>query len=101
MAQTTLVQRDYYDVDEVTELIGMSKSFCYKLVQNLNKELKEKGCIVFPGKVPKKYLQSTTSSRPFTARVYLCSPYFSFTLYHKSLVEFVIAFNPFFILTTP
>lgn len=57
MAQTTLVQRDYYDVDEVTELIGMSKSFCYKLVQNLNKELKEKGCIVFPGKVPKKYLQ--------------------------------------------
>ncbi|MBQ3115285.1 MAG: hypothetical protein IJC06_04115 [Clostridia bacterium] len=57
MAQTSLVQRDYYDVDEVTALIGMSKSFCYKLVQTLNKELKEKGCIVFPGKVPKKYLQ--------------------------------------------
>ncbi len=53
---SSLVERDYYDVDEVTELIGMSKSFCYKLVQTLNKELKEKGCIVFPGKVPKKYL---------------------------------------------
>ena len=56
MAQS-LVQRDYYDVDQVTALIGMSKSFCYKLVQNLNKELKEKGCITFPGRVPKKYLQ--------------------------------------------
>ena len=56
MAQS-LVQRDYYDVDQVTDLIGMSKSFCYKLVQQLNKELKEKGCITFPGKVPKKYLR--------------------------------------------
>lgn len=53
----SLVEREYYNVDEVTELLGMSKSFCYKLVQNLNGELKAKGCIIFPGKVPKKYLE--------------------------------------------
>lgn len=56
MAQS-LVQRDYYNVDQVTEIIGMSKPFCYKLVQKLNKELEAKGHITFPGKVPKKYLE--------------------------------------------
>lgn len=56
MAQT-LIQREYYTVQQVTELIGMSKSFCYKLVQKLNKELENKGCITFPGKIPIKYLQ--------------------------------------------
>lgn len=56
MAQS-LVQRDYYTVRQVTELIGMSESFCYKLVQKLNKELENKGCITFPGRVPKRYLQ--------------------------------------------
>lgn len=56
MAQS-LIERDYYNVDDVTELIGMSKPFCYKLIQTLNGELKAKGCITFPGKVPKKYLE--------------------------------------------
>ena len=56
MAQS-LVQRDYYDVDQVTALIGMSKPFCYKLIQKLNKELEAKGCITFAGRVPKRYLQ--------------------------------------------
>ena len=58
MAQS-LVQRDYYTVRQVTELIGMSESFCYKLVQKLNKELENKGCITFPGRVPKRYLQES------------------------------------------
>lgn len=50
MAQT-LIQREYYTVQQVTELIGMSESFCYKLVQKLNKELESKGCIThFPAK---------------------------------------------------
>lgn len=31
MAQS-LIERDYYNVDDVTELIGMSKPFCYKLI---------------------------------------------------------------------
>lgn len=52
----TLIDREYYTVDEVTALIGMSKSFCYKLVQRLNAELEEMGKITFPGLVPKIYL---------------------------------------------
>lgn len=56
MAQS-LVQREYYTVDEVTEILGMSQPFCYKLVQQLNKELQAKGFITFAGKVPKKYLK--------------------------------------------
>lgn len=42
-------------VNEVAQLLEVSKPYAYKLVRKLNEELKEKGCIVIPGKTDRKY----------------------------------------------
>lgn len=36
---------------EVKEMLGISKSHAYKIVRDLNKELKAKGCLTIAGKV--------------------------------------------------
>lgn len=45
-------------VDEVQEATGMSKSFCYKLLNKLNSELAESGYLTVPGKVEQSYFES-------------------------------------------
>ena len=35
--------------------LGVSKSYAYKLIQKLNQELKELGCITIRGRVDRKY----------------------------------------------
>ncbi|XWX62826.1 transcriptional regulator [Desulfitobacterium sp. AusDCA] len=45
----------FYQVNDVMDLLGVSKSKAYKIIQDLNKELKKKGYITVAGKVPKKY----------------------------------------------
>lgn len=47
----------YYTAPEVAQLIGVSRGQAYQIVRTLNNELKEKGFITIPGKIPKKYLQ--------------------------------------------
>ncbi len=44
-------------VDEVAAELGISKSHAYKIVQQLNKELKAKGFIIVAGRVNRKYFQ--------------------------------------------
>lgn len=46
---------NYYDVDDVQALLGISNSKSYKIIRELNDELKAKGYIVVMGKCPKKY----------------------------------------------
>lgn len=41
---------------EVKEMLGISKSHAYKIVRDLNKELKAKGCLTIAGKVSRVYL---------------------------------------------
>lgn len=46
-----------YNAQEVAQILGVSESSAYKIIQKLNMELKEKGFITIRGKVPKKYLE--------------------------------------------
>lgn len=45
----------YYTVEEVQELMNVSKPYAYKVIQQLNKEMSDKGYITVAGKVNKKY----------------------------------------------
>ena len=42
-------------VEEVAEELGVSKSYAYKIVQRLNKELKAMGYMTVAGRVSKQY----------------------------------------------
>jgi Mn-dependent DtxR family transcriptional regulator len=50
-----MVEKTYLKVDEVAELLGVSKSYAYKIVQKLNAELDAKGFLTISGRVNKKY----------------------------------------------
>jgi len=41
---------------QVAEVLNISVSFAYKLISQLNKELKNKGFLTIPGKVDSVYL---------------------------------------------
>ena len=56
-----MLERNYYTTAEVAEIMGVSKSYAYKIVQQLNAELKEKGFITVSGKVNKNYFKEKTS----------------------------------------
>lgn len=57
-AQTSIIKKkQYYKVNDVMEIMGVSKGFAYKLIRNLNKELKEKGYLTVSGRIPVKYFE--------------------------------------------
>ncbi|WP_322153557.1 hypothetical protein [Paratractidigestivibacter sp.] len=45
-------------IEEVQEATGMSKSFCYKLMNKMNAELAASGYLTVPGKVEQAYFES-------------------------------------------
>jgi hypothetical protein len=47
----------YVTADELAETYGISLGQAYKIIHNLNQELKQKGYITLSGKVPRKYLE--------------------------------------------
>lgn len=46
----------YVKAAEVAEITGVSKSKAYKIIAQLNNELKAKNYMVIHGRVPRKYL---------------------------------------------
>ena len=49
-AQASIIEKkQYYKVNDVMEIMGVSKGFAYKLIRNLNKELEEKGYLTVSG----------------------------------------------------
>lgn len=42
-------------VDEVAEVLGVSKPYAYKLIRKMNEELKETGCITISGRIDRKF----------------------------------------------
>ena len=42
-------------VNEVAEELGISIPFAYRLIRELNKELKETGCITIAGRIDRKF----------------------------------------------
>ncbi|ACO84746.1 transcriptional regulator [Clostridium botulinum] len=47
----------FYTVDQITEMLQISKSKAYKITASLNKELKKMGYITIAGRVPKKFFE--------------------------------------------
>lgn len=54
------MEKRYITANEVAIQMGVSSRTGYRIVQQLNKELKEKGYITTPGKCPKKYFSERT-----------------------------------------
>ena len=48
----------YYTAKEVSEILGVSVSHAYKVIREVNEELKAKGYFVRAGRVSRKYLDS-------------------------------------------
>lgn len=48
-------EQSFMKVEEVASVLGVSKSYAYKVVQKLNAELKEKGYITISGRVNKQF----------------------------------------------
>lgn len=51
------MEKQFIGAKEVAEILGVSDSKGYSVIRELNKELKEKGYIVVPGKVSRVYFQ--------------------------------------------
>ena len=43
--------------EEVSSELGISKPYAYKLVREMNEELKQKGFITIPGRVSRRYFE--------------------------------------------
>ena len=43
--------------EEVSEELGISKPYAYKLVREMNEELKQKGFLTIPGRVSRRYFE--------------------------------------------
>ncbi len=54
----------FMKVEEVAEVLGVSKSYAYKIVQKLNIELKEKGFLTIAGRVNKQYFMERVYYNP-------------------------------------
>ena len=64
--------------EEVARELGISKPYAYKLVREMNEELKKKGFLTIPGRVSRRYWepqcrhtktrQRAHGMRPFTTR---------------------------------
>lgn len=42
-------------VDEIAEELGVSKPYAYRLIRDLNEELKKTGCITISGRIDRKF----------------------------------------------
>lgn len=52
------------DADQVKENLGVSKATAYKIIRQLNSELKESGCRVVQGRVNKRFFEQTYFALP-------------------------------------
>jgi predicted DNA-binding transcriptional regulator AlpA len=51
-----MVDSRYVRASEVAEMLDVSKAKAYKLIAEMNNELKSQNIIVINGRVPRKYL---------------------------------------------
>ena len=50
-----MTRKMFMRVDEVSELLEVSKPYAYKLIRQLNEELTKKDCIIIAGRVDRKF----------------------------------------------
>jgi hypothetical protein len=53
--KTVSVEQEFYTAQEVTTMLGASKTSAYRVIKRLNAELEEKGYITITGKISKRY----------------------------------------------
>ena len=52
-----MTQELFVRAEEVASELGISKPYAYKLVRDMNEELKQKGSITIPGRVSRRYFE--------------------------------------------
>ncbi len=52
------MQENYIRVSEVAARLECSTNFAYKIIRQLNSELKKKGYITIAGRVPRQYFEA-------------------------------------------
>lgn len=55
-----MTDKNFMRVEDVARELDVSKSYAYKIVQKLNKELEDKGYITISGRVNKQYFLERT-----------------------------------------
>jgi len=50
-----MTNKTFLRADEVSQELGVSSAYAYKLIRMLNEELKERGFLTIPGRVSRKY----------------------------------------------
>ena len=53
----TMEKELFVRAEEVARELGVSKPYAYKLVREMNEELKQKGFITIPGRVSRRYFE--------------------------------------------
>ena len=53
-------EKKYMEPEDVAEAMGISRSYAYKIIRTLNKELKDKGFLTVSGKVNRQYFLERT-----------------------------------------
>ena len=53
----TTIDKLFLNAEEVSQSLGVSKPYAYKLVRELNEELKKKGFITVSGRISTKYFE--------------------------------------------
>jgi hypothetical protein len=54
----------YLTVDDVAQALKVSKSFAYKVIRNMNAELKEQGFFTMSGRINKQFFLEKTQYNP-------------------------------------
>ena len=52
-----MAEKMFMRVDEIAEALDVSRPYAYKLIRQLNEELKKKGCITIAGRLDRKYFR--------------------------------------------
>lgn len=47
----------FVKAEEMAEALGISKPYAYKLMREMNAELKQKGFLTIPGRVSRRYFE--------------------------------------------
>lgn len=50
-----MAEKIFMSVEEVAEVLDVSVPYAYKLIRQMNEELKTTGCIVIAGRVDRKF----------------------------------------------
>ena len=51
------MSKAFIKVEEVAQVLGVSKSYAYKIVREMNNELKLRGFLTIAGRVSKQYFE--------------------------------------------